>query len=57
MPALIEVKETDKIEQIDILYVHGVELFNTGVILRENAQCVLEISTEKPEFQAILKRM
>ena len=37
------------------------KLFKIGVILWENACCVLEISTEKPEktanFQTVYKRM
>ena len=47
MPALIEEKETDKINWH--FYMHQKKLFKTGVILWENARCVLEISTEKPE--------
>ena len=46
MPALIEVKETDKINWH--FYMHQM-LFKTGVILWENAHCVLEISIEKQE--------
>ena len=59
MPALIEEKETDKINWH--FYMHQKKLFKTGVILWENARCVLEISTEKPEktanFQKVYKRL
>ena len=46
MPALIEEEKQTKL--IDI-FTCGKKLFKTGVILWENARCVLEISTGKPE--------
>ena len=46
MPARIEIKETDKINWH--FYVRQ-KLFKTVAILWENARCMLEISTEKPE--------
>ena len=44
-PAMIEVKETDKID----LHFYMQKLFITCPILQESAKCVLKISTEKPE--------
>ena len=44
-PALIKVKETDKINS----HFYMKKLFKTYANLRERAQCVLKISTEKPE--------
>ena len=44
MPALIKVKETDKINSHFYM-----KTFKTCAILRESAQYVLKISTEKPE--------
>ena len=47
MPALIEVKETEK--KIIDFFTCAKKLFKTGVILWENARWGFKISIEKPE--------
>ena len=44
-PALIKAKETDKINS----HFYMQKIFKTCAILRESAQCVLKISSGKPE--------